>query len=381
MSASSRGRSSAPLRARPSRVRRRRRARLGLRRRRQRELEHRLDESDQIGVLGDSQALELRHRVCDGEVGQVDRDHVHGLRHSLRVEVAEVDALQVDDAWVLPEGAEQLAEAGVDRVHTRSAGLEEDAREAARRRAHVDRDAPSHRHVEHRERRAKLGLAAERNLAAELDTRALGHERARVVDTRRPSTSTPCSETCAAGSSSFRVGALELGCQRSEPPPRGLGHPAKLTIGSMDDTARFFERALALAGDSLGGAHPNPTVGAVVVLDGEIVGVTEGYRGRHGEVVALAAAGDRARGAAVYVTLEPCNHQGSTPPCTDALLEAGVARVVAGQLDPNPNVLVAGSSACAGWNRGRARRRRACVPLPPAARGVADLDHARGGRS
>jgi diaminohydroxyphosphoribosylaminopyrimidine deaminase / 5-amino-6-(5-phosphoribosylamino)uracil reductase len=102
----------------------------------------------------------------------------------------------------------------------------------------------------------------------------------------------------------------------------------------------FLERALELAAESLGIAHPNPTVGAVVVQDGEVVGegVTEGYRGRHGEVVALEAAGERARGATMYVTLEPCNHRGSTPPCTDALLEAGVARVVAGQLDPNPKV-------------------------------------------
>jgi diaminohydroxyphosphoribosylaminopyrimidine deaminase/5-amino-6-(5-phosphoribosylamino)uracil reductase len=101
-----------------------------------------------------------------------------------------------------------------------------------------------------------------------------------------------------------------------------------------------LERAIELAGESLGNSHPNPTVGAVVVRDGETVGegVTEGYRGRHGEVVALAAAGERARGATAYVTMEPCNHHGSTAPCTDALLEAGVARVVAGQLDPNPNV-------------------------------------------
>jgi diaminohydroxyphosphoribosylaminopyrimidine deaminase/5-amino-6-(5-phosphoribosylamino)uracil reductase len=101
-----------------------------------------------------------------------------------------------------------------------------------------------------------------------------------------------------------------------------------------------LERALELAGEALGVAHPNPTVGAVVVHDGEIVGegVTEGYRGRHGEVVALSAAGEKARGATMYVTLEPCNHQGSTPPCAEALLEAGVARVVVGQLDPNPNV-------------------------------------------
>ena len=101
-----------------------------------------------------------------------------------------------------------------------------------------------------------------------------------------------------------------------------------------------LERALDLASEWLRVAHPNPTVGAVVVRDGEVVGegVTEGYRGRHGEVVALEAAGERARGATVYVTLEPCNHVGSTPPCTEALLEAGVARVVAGQLDPNPTV-------------------------------------------
>jgi diaminohydroxyphosphoribosylaminopyrimidine deaminase / 5-amino-6-(5-phosphoribosylamino)uracil reductase len=102
----------------------------------------------------------------------------------------------------------------------------------------------------------------------------------------------------------------------------------------------FLTRALELAAESLGVAHPKPTVGAVVVREGEIVGegVTEGPRGRHGEVMALAAAGERARGATVYVTLEPCNHHGSTPPCTEALLDAGVGRVVAGQLDPNPTV-------------------------------------------
>ena len=101
----------------------------------------------------------------------------------------------------------------------------------------------------------------------------------------------------------------------------------------------FLARALELAGDSLGVAYPKPTVGALVVADGTVVGeaVTEGPpSGRHGEVMALEAAGDRARGATVYVTLEPCNHHGSTPPCSEALLEAGVARVVAGQLDPNP---------------------------------------------
>jgi diaminohydroxyphosphoribosylaminopyrimidine deaminase/5-amino-6-(5-phosphoribosylamino)uracil reductase len=101
-----------------------------------------------------------------------------------------------------------------------------------------------------------------------------------------------------------------------------------------------LERALELARESLGIAHPNPTVGAVVVDGDEVVGegVTEGYRGRHGEIVALEVAGERARGATMYVTLEPCNHQGSTPPCTRALLDAGIARIVVGQLDPNPNV-------------------------------------------
>jgi diaminohydroxyphosphoribosylaminopyrimidine deaminase / 5-amino-6-(5-phosphoribosylamino)uracil reductase len=101
----------------------------------------------------------------------------------------------------------------------------------------------------------------------------------------------------------------------------------------------FLERALELAGEWLGVAHPKPTVGAVVVRDGEVVGegVTEAG-GRHGEAVALAAAGESARDSTVYVTMEPCNHQGTTPPCTEALLEAGVARVVSGQLDPNPDV-------------------------------------------
>ena len=102
--------------------------------------------------------------------------------------------------------------------------------------------------------------------------------------------------------------------------------------------ARFLERALELAENGRDTTHPNPIVGAVVVAGGEIVG--EGWHerkgGPHAEVVALAAAGERARGATVYVTLEPCSHHGSTPPCVDALLAAGVARVVAGQLEPQP---------------------------------------------
>ncbi|HEY6056268.1 MAG TPA: bifunctional diaminohydroxyphosphoribosylaminopyrimidine deaminase/5-amino-6-(5-phosphoribosylamino)uracil reductase RibD, partial [Gaiellaceae bacterium] len=99
-----------------------------------------------------------------------------------------------------------------------------------------------------------------------------------------------------------------------------------------------LQRALELAEGALGRAYPNPTVGAVVAAGGEVVGegVTEAYGGRHGEVVALDAAGERARGATLYLTMEPCTHHGRTPPCVDRVLAAGVARVVAGSLDPNP---------------------------------------------
>ena len=97
-----------------------------------------------------------------------------------------------------------------------------------------------------------------------------------------------------------------------------------------------LDRAVELARAARGRAHPKPTVGAVLVRDGEIVGegVTEA-RGRHAEIVALDAAGERARGATLYVTLEPCAHHGTTPPCVDAIVAAGVARVVVGALDPN----------------------------------------------
>ena len=104
----------------------------------------------------------------------------------------------------------------------------------------------------------------------------------------------------------------------------------------MDGT--FLERALELAERGRGATHPNPIVGAVVVADGEVVG--EGWHERqgeaHAEINAIAAAGEHARGATAYVTLEPCAHQGATPPCADALIEAGIARVVTGQLDPHP---------------------------------------------
>ena len=97
-----------------------------------------------------------------------------------------------------------------------------------------------------------------------------------------------------------------------------------------------MRRALALALQGWGQTAPNPMVGAVVVRDGTVVG--EGYHARYGEphaeILALKAAGDRARGSTLYVTLEPCNHFGKTPPCTEAILEARVQRVVIAAADP-----------------------------------------------
>jgi diaminohydroxyphosphoribosylaminopyrimidine deaminase/5-amino-6-(5-phosphoribosylamino)uracil reductase len=102
----------------------------------------------------------------------------------------------------------------------------------------------------------------------------------------------------------------------------------------------FYERALELAERGRGRTGDHPLVGAVVVRNEEVVG--EGwyeYDGiRHAEVIALERAGEAARGAALYVTLEPCSHQGRTPPCADAVVAAGIARVVVGARDPNPVV-------------------------------------------
>ena len=102
----------------------------------------------------------------------------------------------------------------------------------------------------------------------------------------------------------------------------------------------YMQRALALAGQALGRVSPNPAVGAVLVRDGRVVG--EGFTrppgGPHAEVVALEQAGEAARGATLYVSLEPCCHQGRTPPCTDAIIAAGVAEVHMAILDPDPNV-------------------------------------------
>lgn len=101
---------------------------------------------------------------------------------------------------------------------------------------------------------------------------------------------------------------------------------------------RFMKRALRLARRALGTTSPNPAVGAVLVRGGSVVeeGYTQPPGGPHAEVVALKRAGDRARGATLYVTLEPCVHYGKTPPCVDRILEAGVSRVVCATVDPNP---------------------------------------------
>lgn len=103
---------------------------------------------------------------------------------------------------------------------------------------------------------------------------------------------------------------------------------------------RYLEEALNLAARGIGQTSPNPSVGAVLVRDGQVVG--RGFHTwagvKHAEVLAIEEAGDRAGGATLYVSLEPCSHHGRTPPCIDAILAAGISRVVAPMKDPNPQV-------------------------------------------
>ena len=145
---------------------------------------------------------------------------------------------------------------------------------------------------------------------------------------------------------------------------------------------RFMRLALREAEKGLGRTSPNPAVGAVVVRAGRVVGRGHHARagGPHGEVEALRAAGAKARGADLYTTLEPCDHWGKTPPCSLAILEAGVRRVFVGSRDPNPVVKGRGVSRLrrAGVEVVRCRARGGRVDLADllrrlAARGVAHL--------
>jgi len=109
---------------------------------------------------------------------------------------------------------------------------------------------------------------------------------------------------------------------------------------TLDTDTRWMRRALRLARRGQGRTTPNPMVGAVIVKAGQLIG--QGHHrqagGPHAEIWALRDAGENARGATIFVTLEPCSHHGRTPPCTDAIIEAGLARVIAAVEDPNPQV-------------------------------------------
>ena len=138
-------------------------------------------------------------------------------------------------------------------------------------------------------------------------------------------------------------------------PPGVTRRPSGSASGAASADSACMVRALQLARKAIGRTSPNPLVGAVIVRDGAIIGA--GYHHRagspHAEVLALRQAGERARGATLYTTLEPCDHTGRTPPCTDAILRAGIARVVVASIDPNPITN----------GRGIARLRRAGVPV------------------
>lgn len=102
-----------------------------------------------------------------------------------------------------------------------------------------------------------------------------------------------------------------------------------------------MRRAFALALESLGKVSPNPAVGAVIMKNGKVIGEgsTQEPGQEHAEIIALRQAGEQAKGATLYVTLEPCSHQGRTPPCSDSLINAGISKVIIAMLDPNPLVL------------------------------------------
>ncbi len=124
-------------------------------------------------------------------------------------------------------------------------------------------------------------------------------------------------------------------------------HPRQTLTMQQSDDSRFMSRALELAERGLYTTDPNPRVGCVLVVDGDVVG--EGWHARageaHAEVNAIDAAAGRAAGATAYVSLEPCHHRGRTGPCTEALMKAGVGRVVAAMADPDPRTAGRGLQA------------------------------------
>lgn len=129
-----------------------------------------------------------------------------------------------------------------------------------------------------------------------------------------------------------------------------------MTGAFTSDDRKHMRRALRLAERGRGAVHPNPMVGAVLVKKGVVVG--EGWHARlggpHAEAAAIAAAGKEARGATIYVTLEPCNHHGKTPPCSEAVIAAGIREVVIASTDPNPDVKGGGAKRL--WKAGLAVR-------------------------
>jgi diaminohydroxyphosphoribosylaminopyrimidine deaminase / 5-amino-6-(5-phosphoribosylamino)uracil reductase len=134
-----------------------------------------------------------------------------------------------------------------------------------------------------------------------------------------------------------------------------VSEPASRPASDADEDERFMTLALSLGRRGLGRTWPNPAVGAVIIKNGEIIarGWTQPGGRPHAEIEALRRAGEAARGATLYVTLEPCSHHGKSPPCADAVIASGIARVVSAMEDPNPEVA----------GRGHARLRSAGIAV------------------